>query len=343
MTLRHRSAQPRNGELPKIPARDSAFPPELRNRPARRKWARVQAWRRKFERKICPAFVPLVGLPRRCVCRSLLGLEVASSVAGTGHHDMKPSKRYLELFKILAVDQAIEEYPELARWAMRYVKTAKAAGEYVDFDEEDEAWDSPVAGTIRLLCDIWPLAEGNIFLEWQTYGRPSGRGPWWMATFESPPRWNCGTLVLRDPWDFAFSWLYSASDNPLVRFELHTLRNVSLTKARQDWLAQAVLDGMRHDWPDREFGIICRRGIRSLGVSICGPVFVDSILDETAPFKAKKDADGIWWTKKLPVIPRKRKSRGFAGNAPRFTWQDGNIEFTDDRTERKSMKIKGRR
>lgn len=204
---------------------------------------------------------------------------------------MKRNKARFRPFNNIGIEEKLMEEPKLASWAKHYVKEAVRAGEKLENWSEDEARGSPVSATISLVCDIWQYSESSEWLSWQTYGGPRGRGPWWIATFDTPQRWNCGTMLLQNPWNFAFSHLYISGDDPSVQFSLHTSRNAPISRAKQNWLARAVMDGIRWDCDDSEFALVCTRHQRSLGVNIWHP----DMLEHNSGGQYKKDADGILW------------------------------------------------
>jgi hypothetical protein len=164
-------------------------------------------------------------------------------------------------------------------------------------DDSDEMW-MPFPATIRLICDIWPYCGWSSWLAWQCYGGPRGRGPWLFAEFSHPSRWVGGTMFLRDPWQFDFSAVLMASDQPSAEFELHTRRKARLSASKIKWLADAVLDGMLYENDESEFGMLCEQRPRSLNVEVCHSSILDDTLAGIFGRKPRKDAAGIYWHKR---------------------------------------------
>ena len=205
---------------------------------------------------------------------------------------IRKNKAPADLFDTIGVFEKLANEPKLARWAKRYLKAAEAAGEYLAIYDEDDANNSSVAGTIRLVCDIWPFVAWQQWLRWQHYGGPGKGGPWWILTFDSPAHWNGATLILdNDPWGLAFAEIYLATQDTCVQFTVRTPRNARLSKAKQNWFARAIMDGMRWHCDDDKFALVCCRRQRSLHVHIWDPV----MLEHNDGGRYRKDADGILW------------------------------------------------
>ena len=120
-------------------------------------------------------------------------------------------------------------------------------------------------------------------------------------------------MYLRNPWDYAFSHLLMASDEPTVQLEFQTPRRVRLSKTKNAWLAEAVLDGVRFDYEDAEFGLICQKLSRSLYVGIFADYALTDFLEGNRHLKPKRDHEGIYWlgqpqTKKAPKPKLNRKN-----------------------------------
>ena len=226
---------------------------------------------------------------------------------------MNRKKKRDELFAALEVNKQLAKEPKLANWATAFVKAAESAGEDLAFRSVDDAWDSRVASTIRLVCDVWPYCEWSTWLTWQRYGGPRRRGPWWIAEFNYPPRWNNGIMILRNPWRFPFSELLMASDQPGVQFTFQTPRKAQLSKTENKWLVHAVLDGVRYDYEDDEFGLICQKGQRSLGVDIWQRDCLDDALEGNSHLNPTKDDEGIYWyqeqSKSVAKFEKSKKPR----------------------------------
>ena len=208
---------------------------------------------------------------------------------------MNRKKMRDEFFETLEVDEQLKQSTKLANWANAYVNAADAAGEEMDLDSLGGAWYSPVAGTIKLICDLWPYCEWPTWLTWQRYGGPRRRGPWWIAEFDYPVQWNKGSMILRSPWRFAFSGLMMASDQPGVQLTFRTPRNALLSHTEIGWLVRAVVDGMRYDYDDKDFALICQKGRRSLSVDIWQRNVLDDQLEANSQMQPKIDAEGIYW------------------------------------------------
>ena len=116
-------------------------------------------------------------------------------------------------------------------------------------------------------------------------------------------------MILRNPWHFAFSALLMASDQPSAQFEFHTPRKAQLSETNNRWLVQAVLDGVRYDYDDTEFALICQKGPRTLGIDIWQSNVLDDALEGNSHLKPKKDAEGIYWYKKRSEKPKKGRRR----------------------------------
>jgi len=172
---------------------------------------------------------------------------------------MSNKRERRELFICLGVDKRLDEYPELAKWANAYVKAAAAAGEDVKLEDFNDGDKSTLAGTIRLICDLWPYCEWSEWLNWQIYGGPHSRGPWWCILFDRPERWSGGIMILSDPSRFAFSTVLMESEQPFAQFEIRSPRKAQLAAAEIKWLAHSVLSGVSYDYDDSEFGLICEK------------------------------------------------------------------------------------
>ena len=220
-----------------------------------------------------------------------------------------------EFITALEVKDQLEEYPELAKWAARYVKAAEAAGEDVDFDYYCQGGESLVGGTIKLICDLWPYEMCPFWLAMQNYGGPRLRGTWWIAEFSIPSKWGGARMYLEDPWSYAFAHLLQQSDQPTVQFEFRAPRRTRLTKTENAWLAEAVYDGMLHEYDVEDFGLICRKLSHSLGVDIFADYALVDALDGNRHLKPKKDHEGIYWygqpqTKKAPKTKLNKNRKG---------------------------------
>ena len=102
-------------------------------------------------------------------------------------------------------------------------------------------------------------------------------------------------MILRDPWDFAFSAVLMASDQPGIEFKFHTPRKARLSETKHAWLASAVLDGVRYDYDDDEFILVCSKRYRSLDVEIWNY----EVSEDHSHRKFKRDSDGILWDHEL--------------------------------------------
>jgi hypothetical protein len=126
---------------------------------------------------------------------------------------------------------------------------------------------------------------------WQRFYGPVGRGPWWIAcNFEEPVCWFKGRMILRDPWDFSFSSLFAAGNEMNIGFELWKPQGQQIKAEEHEWLARAVLDGLRYDYEDDEFILACEKTPNSLDVQIYNPSLVE--MDDK---RDKLGKDGIYW------------------------------------------------
>jgi hypothetical protein len=181
-----------------------------------------------------------------------------------------------------------EENADLRAWVDYYLRNAEFEGYTFDFSDQypgDRGYES----TIRLVSQAWPFVAWPDWLMWQTYGRPVGRGAWWICDFEEPMRWFGAHMILRDPWDFSFSNLFSAADWENIAFQVYKPRRKQIKGEEHSWLARAVQDGMREDYDDREFILACTKEPKSLSVRIYNPLCVEMKKSH------KRDKDGIFW------------------------------------------------
>lgn len=200
---------------------------------------------------------------------------------------LQPSRDRLDLTAYTGYPERIEEDYDLRAWIVQYIREAEADGCVIDFG--DDTGERPVESTIRLICDCWSYCGWPDWLMWQRYGGPRGRGPWLIADFSKPWRWRNATMALRNPWDFAFSEVFMASDPNDVTFELRTSKGERLSLSEHRWLAAAVLDGMKYDFDDEDFLVIAKRKSRSLIIQLCNP-------DSLEPGEYVPSKDGVVWT-----------------------------------------------
>ncbi len=185
-----------------------------------------------------------------------------------------------------------ENNEDLRTWVDYYIRNAEADGYALDFSGEYST-DATHESTIRLVCQLWPMVGWPDWLMWQRYGGLAGRGPWWIAcNFEEPMSWFNGRMILRNPWDFAFSDVFMASDSNDVTFELRKPRGRAIKDLEYKWLAAAVLSGLRYDYEDGEFILACTKEPNALIVRIWNPLTVDASEKCYKPGK-----DGICWWK----------------------------------------------
>jgi hypothetical protein len=187
------------------------------------------------------------------------------------------------------------ENADLRAWVDYYIRNAEADGHIVNFCEDYSQTDpghteAMPESTIRLVCQAWPVVGWPEWLMWQTYDEPIGRGPWWIACdFENPTSWFGAKMILRDPWDFAFSDLFKASDYDNVSFQLCKPHYKPIADQEHRWLARAILDGMRYDFDDEDFILVCTKKPRSMEVHIYNPGCIEMRKND------KRDEDGIFW------------------------------------------------
>jgi len=187
--------------------------------------------------------------------------------------------------------ESVDEEPDLRDWADNYCRQAEADGVEPCF-LEPEYWDAGTAlgATVRATCDIGSCGPCDDFLQYQRYGGPKGRGPWYvLEQFEEPLQWVGATIYLRDPWRVAFSRFHMGSGFEDIMFFVRRHGRARFGEKEQVDFAQAVLDGMRYDFDDDEFVLLCRRWGKELVVNICHPL--TSFEDDFA----RPDADGIYW------------------------------------------------
>jgi hypothetical protein len=181
-----------------------------------------------------------------------------------------------------------EENADLRAWVDYYLRNAEFEGYAFDFSDESPG-NMDHESTIRLVCQAWPMVAWPDWLMWQKYGGPVGRGPWWICDFEEPTRWFGAHMIIRDPWDFSFSNLFSVADEADICFRLFKHRRKQIKGEEYTWLARAVQDGMREDYDDREFILACTKEPTSLIVRIYNPMCVEMKKSH------KRDKDGIFW------------------------------------------------
>lgn len=240
-----------------------------------------------------------------------------------------PSKRALkEFFATLGVTQALADDASLAKWANGYVKAAASAGP--SSPRYRVGMGPTVAGTIKLICDLRPYFNSAAWLSWQRYGAPRGRGPWWIAEFQFPPKWIGATMNLRAPGNFAYEALLAASDQACAQLELRPAGRAAFPPAAIRRLARVILVGMRCEWDDTEFGLICKEGPRSLAVDIWHGYAMNDALELNRDMKPRKDADGIYWFTGRPKRFDKDQAAARSARADRFSWQDDDIQFVSD-------------
>jgi hypothetical protein len=204
---------------------------------------------------------------------------------------LKPRKTRSILRKYGDLPEQIEdeENKDLRAWVEYYIRCAETEGYRLDFSN-DSGTDISHEGTIRLVCQLWPFAEWPDWLMWQRYDGPVGRGPWWLAcNFEQPVCWFNGRMILRNPWDFAFSDLFMAADEENIAFRLCKPHGQRITDGEHKWLAGAVLDGLRYEYEDDEFILACAKTPKSLTVYIYNPLLVEMKKSD------KRSKDGIFW------------------------------------------------
>jgi hypothetical protein len=208
----------------------------------------------------------------------------------SGPRLVRPKIDFTYLFDVLNIVDSMDESPKLAKWVRTYARDAHSAGA-LDGPSEEVVSGHPAATTLRLICDLWPYCEWPDWLSWQSYHGPTGRGPWWVADFDSPDQWDGALMILQNPWDYPFSELHMACSGAYIEFDLHRLRPTRLLKRHHRWLANAVLDGLLYDLDESEFVLTCSRHLRSLTVMITNPRDKEA----NPPPKAKKDRHGIYW------------------------------------------------
>jgi len=211
---------------------------------------------------------------KRDMARQLLGKRRASSA--------------LHRFQGLPKELDEEENADLRAWVDYYLRNAESEGYEFDFAVEFPE-NGEHESTIRLVCQAWPWVEWSDWLMWQRYGGPVGRGPWWICDFELPTSWSGAHMILRDPWDFAFSDLYAAASERNIHFQLFKPRGKQIKGEEHTWLARAILSGMRWDYDDSHFILACRKESKSLSVRILNPLIVSMEKSH------KRDKDGIFW------------------------------------------------
>jgi len=180
----------------------------------------------------------------------------------------------------------------LIEWAKYYIKAADDDGEYVAFTEfRDDI--TPVESTVRLICSLWPDLHWPDWLSWQTYGGPSGPGPWWVLRhFDDTPEWLGATLYLRDPWDFPFAWIFQNSTSDTVGFTIERLHSKTFRKRDHEDLARAILNGMDDERAGPNFCLACHPERHGLAAVIRNP---DSLTEYDANIYKRPAKDGIYW------------------------------------------------
>lgn len=167
-----------------------------------------------------------------------------------------------------------EDNADLRAWVDYYISNAESDGHAFDFSD-DSSGNVAHESTIRLVCQAWPMVEWPDWLMWQRYAGPVGRGPWWICDFEEPTQWFGAHMILRNPWDFAFSDLFEAADEQNIGFRLFKPRGKQIKGEEHSWLAGAVLSGLRWNYDDSEFILACRKESKSLIVHIYNPLCVE--------------------------------------------------------------------
>jgi hypothetical protein len=212
---------------------------------------------------------------KRDMLRQLLGKRRASSA--------------LHRYQGLPKELEDEENADLRSWVDYYIRNAESEGYAFDFSDEWPGGDRVHESTIRLVCQAWPWVTWPDWLMWQEYGGPFERGPWWICEFQEPMRWYGAHLIIRDPWDFAFSDLFAACGEQDIAFRVFKHRGNKMRVQEHNWVARAVLSGMRWDYDDSEFILACTKEPKSLMVRIDNPMCVEMKKSH------KRDKDGIFW------------------------------------------------
>lgn len=162
---------------------------------------------------------------------------------------MKASKKTLALVEKLGVKKAFEHHKEVKQWLQGYLKAINERGDEVDADNDGDE----LASTIKLVCDVYEYAVGANWLEWQTYLGPRGRGPWWTLAFQAPNRWEGASMFIRDPSDFGFYSLIMSAHGKNVAFEMHSSKDERITKKKEKWLAESIMNGLLYEYEESEF------------------------------------------------------------------------------------------
>jgi hypothetical protein len=194
----------------------------------------------------------------------------------------------LHRYQSLPEELEDEANADLRAWVDYYIRNAEYEGYAFDF-ADGYPGNVEHESTIRLVCQAWPMVAWPDWLMWQTYGRPVGRGPWWICDFEEPMRWFGAHMILRDPWDFAFADLFLVANWENIGFQVCKSRGKQIKGDEHSWLARAVLDGMREHCDDSEFILACTKEPTSLIVRIYNPLCVEMKRSH------KRDKDGIFW------------------------------------------------
>lgn len=256
----------------------------------------------------------------------------------------KPSKRAIkEFFSALGVTHALAQDPTLAKWALGYFNAAAAAGANLACPNYPAGMTTPLASTIKFICELRPYCKSATWLNWQRYGAPQGRGPWWVAEFSFPVKWIGATMILRDPADFTFAGILTAADELSAQFELYPTLQAAFPPAAVRRLARLILEEMRQEWDDTEFVLICREARRSLDVDIWHNHSRKIALELNRDLKPRKDADGIYWFTGRARGLDKSEASARSARADRFSWQDEDIQFVSDRPPKVAKRSRRRK
>lgn len=185
--------------------------------------------------------------------------------------------------------EAVDEHPGLRAWADEYCRQVEADGDTLLFGVPES--DEPVASTLRAVCAVYEMNEWDDWLSWQCWSGPKGGGPWYvLSDLEGPWEWFRATIYMKDPRQFAFSHFYMASDMEDITFVVRRRGRARFGKEEQVDFARAVVDGMRHDYDDRDFLVVCTRQAKSLVVRILNPLALSADDPDYKP-----DRDGVCW------------------------------------------------